>query len=195
MGAREEKQVLRKKIRAIRDSLSKNEMEQAAAQAANYLFHTQIYKNCKTLFTYVSFEYELSTYPLIKAALLDKKNVAVPKVLKKRDMKFYLITSINDLSPGYMGIPEPCQGKELLPNADSLILLPGMVFSGRGERIGYGGGFYDAWLARMKEKNSRGILIGYAYDFQIDYRENFPSEPHDWKVDFMITPSGIIYSS
>jgi len=192
----EKKKEMRADICTMRAKLTQEEIDSAAAAALVRLLMTREYQECHSIFTYVSYQQELSTLPLLQAAFLDSKVVAVPKVIRKRHMEFYRINSIKMLYSGFMGIPEPKDDTEaLLPDTHSLILLPGVAFSAAGKRLGYGGGYYDTWLSRQKVMDAKPALAGYAYDFQICNDNDFPAEPHDQSVGLVVTPTRTIYTA
>lgn len=132
---------------------------------------------------------------------------------KQAEMEFYRITAWEELKAGYQGIPEPealperafsvwfaKTEKEARAHTERLhlrMLLPGAVFDRSGNRIGYGGGFYDRWLAKWEHihtgRGDTAVLekIGLAYGIQIV--EALPTETFDRRVDDVITEEGSIY--
>jgi 5-formyltetrahydrofolate cyclo-ligase len=125
---------------------------------------------------------------LKKSILLDKV-VAVPRInLATGEMKAYIIDAIDScLAPGEYGIREPVSAcKELSYSDLELIIAPGLGFTLRGERLGYGGGFYD----RFKHDHSHAGTCSLTYNRLIlDY---LPVKNHDLPVDYLITESGVI---
>ena len=116
---------------------------------------------------------------VIRDALLADKTVAVPKVVNKNGQMYFAAINKNDkFENGLYNIPEP-SNTEIAPSAD-LILVPGVVFSTKGERIGQAGGFYDRYL-----RNSSCHSIGVAYDFQVF--DEIPTELHDVPVNEIIS--------
>ena len=96
-----------------------------------------------------------------------------------------------DLSPGYKGIPEPgpwCR-KAPVPFEETLVIVPGIAFDRSGGRIGYGGGYYDTYLAGK----TKCIKAAAAYSMQIT--EQIPTEPSDVKMDLIITEKELIVCS
>ena len=95
--------------------------------------------------------------------------------------------SINDpLSINKYGIPEPISNKIVYPN---ILLVPLVAFDKDLNRIGYGGGFYDRYIDKIK-KNKKIITIGLAYSFQ--KVKNIPVNKYDFKLDHIVTNKGII---
>lgn len=152
------------------------------------------------IFCYVAFREEVDTEELIHTALKMGKTVAVPKVHGENQMNFYKIHSLTELMPGYQGImepktenPEQWKINEIKPGlADAgaktgkraVMLLPGAAFDKAGNRIGYGGGFYDTYL----QKYPCFYKIGLA--FSVQCVKEIPAENHDIRVDLIMTELG-----
>ena len=107
------------------------------------------------------------------------KHVAVPKV-QGEIMHFYEITALSDCVPGAFGILEPAGEEKDRIATPGFMLVPGLAFDKNGNRLGYGGGFYDKYLASHEEI----ITAALGYDFQIV--EKVPSESHDRRMDYLI---------
>ena len=104
------------------------------------------------------------------------KGVSVPKVFGDT-MRFIWLTSLQDVAPGYCGIPEPLADSPEADDPHALVLMPGLAFDPAGHRVGYGGGFYDKFLAQEPEHPTLALCYG----FQL-----FPcleTDPHDIPVD------------
>lgn len=182
------KEEVRAQIRSKKRALTEKEQKDRGMQAFLCLTEAKEYKEASYLFTYVSYNQEIDTWQVIRQAFADGKQVAVPKV-EGVEIVFYQITSLEELQEGYQGIMEPNTTIRIEPNKRESIfmLLPGLAFSKTGERIGYGGGFYDRYLERYKEASIK--KCGFAYDFQV-----FPElaiEEFDQKVDFVVTEKGM----
>lgn len=186
---KEEKKILRNKILSIRDSLNKNEKEIMDNEIFNKLKNTELYKNARNIFIYISFSNEINTINIIKKALEDKKDVFIPKIYKAdRSMKAIKLNSFDDLKKNSMGILEPIDDSKYIEKENiDLIVVPGVVFDKDCNRIGYGGGYYDRYLKDIAYKNNKVVL---AYDLQVI--DKIESEEHDIKVDYIITNSKII---
>ncbi len=140
-----------------------------------------------TVLSYVSFKSETDTHTLIEELLGMGIRVAVPKV-NKDEIEFYYIESLDDLTPGYMGIPEPAEYMSAWEPQDEsegchadMILVPGSVFDLMNNRIGYGGGYYDRFLSRYPGLYS----IGLAYSCQIT--DKIPADAWDKPLDMVVT--------
>ncbi|MBM4128885.1 MAG: 5-formyltetrahydrofolate cyclo-ligase [Nitrospira sp.] len=184
------KKILRRKMLAKRDLLSPSERRRKDAIIRHTLFSTPVFKEANTVFFYASFRTESETISMIKETLKMGKRVVVPKVDREmRRLRLYEIKDINELSPGYAGIPEPSLSDERLRNIEDIdiVIIPGVVFDYSGNRIGYGGGYYDRVLSEMRKKLP---FIALAYKEQLV--DLIPAEEHDVKVDMIITDEGIV---
>ena len=144
------------------------------------------FQQCTVLFAYIPYHDEVQTNAMIEYAWQHGKVVAVPRVTGET-MKFYAITKWNALKSGYKGIQEPyrCE-QEIIPNAQSLMLVPGVGFDMGGNRCGYGKGFYDRYL----EAYSNLHTIALAYDCQIC--NTLPIDSHDRIMHKIVTESRVI---
>lgn len=142
-------------------------------------------------FFFASFRSEVDTFEMMRAVLSAGKKVLVPKVEKeKHSLLLYEIRDTDELAPGFIGIPEPHAAAEAPPadvsDAD-LVVIPGSGFDPAGDRIGYGGGYYDRLLAGLK----RDIpVIAPAYEEQIV--ASIPAEPHDVRISVIVTDRRVI---
>ena len=109
----------------------------------------------KTIGITLSMENEVNTYPIIEKAWKEGKRVVVPKCNKEtRTMSFRQISNFDQLETVYMNLREPIPALTEEVNADEIDLqiVPGVAYTERGERIGYGGGYYDRYLVHYKGK-------------------------------------------
>ncbi len=198
---REEKAMLRKQMIKKRNELPKKQKELWDRQILEYLKAYEEANPCPVYLCYVNYKSEVSTKEFIEWCLNNRKTVFVPKVeldalQKKHWMAFYRIDSLEELKTGYQGIlePEGLQEKSFSEwvkkqrKADIRMLLPGAGFDRMGNRIGYGGGFYDRWLEKWKNLSMERIALAYAFQIVSE----IPAEESDKTVDFMITERGFI---
>lgn len=173
-----DKKEIRLKMKKMRADLLPQEREEAAFRVLLELQKLPQWAAAKTLFCYASYGAELPTAEIAAA----HPQVAYPKVFPDGKMRFFLG---GELKAGYRGIPEPQGGVEVVPQAGDLMLLPGLAFDMKGNRLGYGGGYYDRYLAALKE---RPICCGICYEEQILVKETLPKEPWDQPLDLLIAP-------
>lgn len=147
----------------------------------NKFLNSQIYKQCKSIFTYVSMGSEVDTIKVIESAISDSKIIAVPKTTENNKMIFVKINSLNELEAGKFNILEPVLNDEIISDEFTIFLVPALAFDKNNYRLGYGGGYYDRYLANIKCLKK----IGLAYNFQIV--DNVPHNNFDISVDFVIT--------
>lgn len=151
-----------------------------------------VWNEISWFYPFVSYGTEVDTLELIRE-LLEKEttgtepnhrkiHVAVPRVAG-RDMDFYEIHAMEDLKPGYHGILEPAEHCPKVEAAEGLMLLPGLAFDREGHRVGYGGGYYDRYLARYQSPSLH--LYAVAYDFQIV--DHIEAQEHDIPPHRIIT--------
>lgn len=138
-------------------------------------------KKAYCIYCYASMRHEAGTWKFMEFMFNLGKCIAVPKVSGK-DMDFYVIKGRCDLEEGTMGIMEPKVSCIKIHDTDAPVIVPGIAFDKKRNRLGYGGGYYDRFFEQ--EPCHRRIAI--AYDFQIFDR--IPSDPHDRAVDMIIVP-------
>lgn len=150
---------------------------------------SELYRNAKVIFTYVSYNNEVDTYKLIETAIKDGKRVACPKTRNHGLMDFLEIHSFHDLKENERGIPEPIDGIILEPNADTLMIMPGCAYDPSGNRIGYGGGYYDRYLANY----AKGLFSCIALFYSCQEAPSIQPEEYDIKPDLILNEKGFIY--
>ncbi len=171
-----------------RAGLPLEERNMASAAIARHLFSFPPYEKACEIYCYVSVRHEVETSCIIRESLRAGKRVAVPKVLGKRNMEFYFIDRAEELLPGGWGIPEPeGRGERLaLPGKDALFIVPGVAFDRTGTRLGYGGGFYDAYLSRYPHCQTAALA------FEVQLTERIPAACYDVRISTIITEKGIV---
>ncbi len=141
--------------------------------------------SARTILFFAPLPDELDVWPVLEFSLALGVNCALPffDTEKKTYGAKIIQTLATDIVTGKFGVREPAATcAEIQLNQFDLILVPGMAFDLNGNRLGRGQGFYDRLL-----ENASGIKCGVCHDFQL--LEKIPSEPHDAKVDFVLTPN------
>lgn len=154
------------------------------------LFSLPQFNNSRTIFFFATFRSEVDTLPHIDDALKMRKRVILPRVDRSvRELRLYEIMGTEELSPGFLGIPEPDVpfDRERGINDVDIIIMPGAAFDHAGNRLGYGGGYYDKLLSRLEKPIP---LIAIAYEEQIF--SSIPHEAHDIQVHTIVTDKRII---
>lgn len=173
------KQELRKSIREQKRAMTLEEINARSAELGKLFIASEAYQNAETIYGYLPYNQEVRTVPILEQAIRDGKRVAVPKVYGD-DMKFLYLEDFSRVEKGYSGIPEPVDDGPVADDETALVLMPGLAFDPQGHRIGYGGGFYDRFLA--KEPNHPTLALCYA--FQI--LPELETEEFDIPVDTVI---------
>lgn len=185
-------QLLRKKILAERDAIDPGVLKNMSSLIEANIFKIDTFREASTFFVYVNFRSEVETTEIIKRLLVNKKKVTVPitHVKEKRIDAIHITQPEEELVPGYCNILEPKKdiwiSKKVEPQEIEVILLPGSVFDEQGGRFGYGGGFYDRFLA----SNPNAVRIGIAFDLQVV--KKVPLQDHDELLDYVVTEQRII---
>ncbi len=180
----EEKEEIRSSFLNKRNELSKEQCKTDSLTIAKRVLSLKQLQKAETIFVYASYKNEVETRRLIQKLLSMGKRVALPKV-REKEMDFFLIHSWQELVFGYHGILEPDGAGELVvPTKQDVMLMPGVAFDLNGNRIGYGGGYYDRYLEQQKENIP--CLIGLGYELQL-FPKILPTEPQDKQVNFVVT--------
>lgn len=174
-----DKQALRKQIRERKRAMTPQQIQQASAALAEKFAASEQYRQAKTIYGYLPYNQEVRTVPMLERALADGKKVAVPKVYGE-EMRFIYMTDLSQVAMGYAGIPEPVADAPVAEDPTALVLMPGLAFTEKGDRMGYGGGFYDRFLAN--EPNHPTVAL--CYEFQMV--DQLPTQEHDIPVDLVL---------
>lgn len=183
----ESKSKIRKRILNVRNNMSKEDVKKNSNAIMDKITGLDIYKQSKVVFIYMDFKNEVMTSNLIKRMLSEKKRVVIPYTDSINTVLIPSeITKESDLKQNSFGYFEP---KSILPvNIEEidLVIVPGVVFDKNLNRIGFGKGYYDKILNRLKPSAKKVAL---AHDFQV--LEDIPAEEHDVKMDMIITEKNI----
>jgi 5-formyltetrahydrofolate cyclo-ligase len=184
----EEKKKMRKKVKQLLTQLTDKEKQEYSEAIAEKLYALSAWKKAKCIGITISRGNEVHTLPIIEKAWCEGKKICVPKCdPDEKTMVFREIHSFAQLESVYFGLLEPIEDitKEVEAAEMDLMVVPGIVFSRDGYRIGYGGGYYDRYLQQFTQ-----TTISLAYSVQIV--ERVPAEPHDIPVQMIITNNEVI---
>lgn len=152
-------------------------------ELAAKLFETEAWQNAQTIGTTVSSPIEVDTALIMQVAQQQGKKVYLPKTMPERQMAFLPFTGTADLVTSSFGIPEPQYSADWVEHNLDLILVPGIGFATDSTyRIGFGGGYYDRYLAKFTGKTI--ALVPTAMKFAT---AQWPIEPYDIKIQQLIT--------
>ena len=175
-----DKKELRRAIREQKRAMTEEDIQNRSAHLAEMFFQTPAYQKAKTVYGYLPYNQEVRTVPILQRALDDGKQVAVPKIYGDT-MRFLYLSDLSLVEKNAMGIPEPIADEPVAEDETALVLMPGVAFTKAGDRMGYGGGFYDRFLS--KEPNHPTVAL--CYDFQMV--ESLPTEEFDIPVDVVLS--------
>ena len=179
------KDTLRKKILDARFALTPEERRAKSREIEQKLFGLPEFRNAARVMFYASFQSEVETHSMIRRALAEGKLVVLPKV-KGKELELLETTNFDrDVSPGAWGILEPDRGKPAVVQDIGLIIVPGAVFDERGNRVGYGAGFYDRLLAQYQ-----GMTAALAFELQVVPQVS--ADAHDVPVKKIVTEMRVI---
>ena len=169
---------LRSMIRAKKRAMPPDEID-AKSQRLGELFRaSEVYQKAQSIYGYLPYNQEVRTTPMLRQAQLDGKRVAVPKCYGD-EMRFIWLDDLDRVEKGYANIPEPIDDGPIADDPAALVLMPGLAFDPQGHRIGYGGGFYDKFLAKEMHPT-----LALCYDFQM--LEHLETEQFDIPVDTVL---------
>lgn len=165
----------------LRREMGKELIEEYSDKIYQNLIKTDLYENASTIFVYVSMDKEINTEKIIRKALADGKEVYVP-FIEEKSMKANKLEKYEDLVEGKFKI-KTTKSNISLENPD-LTLVPGLTFDKSKNRIGYGGGYYDKFLANSKT-TSLGLFMSPFESLEI------PTEEYDMDLDYILTEEGL----
>lgn len=173
------KQELRRTIRERKRAMTEEEIVERSNALAEKFYNSPAYQAASTIYGYLPYNQEVRTVPMLQRALDEGKRVAVPKVYGE-EMRFIYLEDLTQVSKGYAGIPEPIADAPVADDKRALVLMPGLAFDPQGHRIGYGGGFYDKFLA----KEPHHPTLALCYEFQM--QAHLDTEEFDIPVDTVL---------
>jgi len=186
----EDKRVLRKNMISRRQAFTGSKKAEANRKIYDNILSLQAFEKAGHIHAYVSTPSEADTYGIMEYILhlSSQKHLFLPRVTGEGTMEFFEVTDLNrDLKVGYKGITEPVAPIERASNqSPEIILVPGVAFDKNFNRMGYGKGFYDRYLALRGQKS---LKVGVCYSFQL--LQEIPCEENDVKMDIIVTDDGI----
>ena len=181
-----EKDKIRKEILEKRNNLSTEEVEKKSDLIIQNL--EKFIKNAENIMIFMDMKNEVRITKLMK--LYPEKSFFISKITdsKNREMKINKYEE-NELILHKFGYYESSSSDFYNENILDIVIVPAVVFDSKKNRIGFGGGYYDTFLKKIREENKKILFIGICYDFQII--EKVPAEEHDVVLDFVVSESRI----
>lgn len=192
-GARQEKARLRREVRAAVGRLTPDERRAASARICERLNGSDRVHRAACVMLFDALPDEPDVSPVAAAALARGKTVCYPRI--DWDRRLLTPVAVDDLgfvrTSARHGVHEPEGGREIHPSEVDLVIVPGVAFDPTGARLGRGGGFYDRFLEALVERvESRGA-VGVGVCFECQRVERVPREPHDVRVEAVVTEKGV----
>lgn len=182
------KKEVRQKYKELRQQLSENETEELSLQIANQLIRLDIWQHSfYHLFLPIESQKEVNTEYILQVLAGKDKNIVLSKSdFSTREMTHFLLTDNTTIKKNAYDIPEPIDGLEVPVSKIDVVFVPLLAFDEKGNRVGYGKGFYDKFLAECKPEI---LKIGVSF-FE---PENIISDVlnTDIQLDLCITPTKV----
>ena len=185
MNLHEQKIRLRNELKQRRSELPESKRNEMSQQIIKFLHEIDDFNQAKSIFCYISYLSEVETSLLINHFLEQDLALAVPKIIGKSEMIAAELTHLIDLEPDKMGILTPKSNQSVSIPFD-IAFTPGVGFTDKGDRLGYGRGYYDRWFAKNEVKTKIGIA------FEAQVVETLPTEETDMSLDILVTEERII---
>ncbi|MEW6328959.1 MAG: 5-formyltetrahydrofolate cyclo-ligase [Candidatus Micrarchaeota archaeon] len=182
------KHAVRKRILERRNACPRLFVREHSAKIAKRLFSLPEFKRARSVLFYVSKGCEVDTRAMIRKAIRMKKKIIVPvSDTKRKKLILSELKNFSHLAPGAYRILEPRKEKirKFPARALELAVVPGVAFDEKGARIGFGGGYFDKLLKKV-----RAPVLALAFDFQVV--DEIACEPHDARVHKIITEKRVI---
>ena len=175
---------IRKKYKALREQLSENQIEDKSLAIANQLLQLDIWNHSfYHIFLPIEEQKEVNTEYILNILAGKDKNIVISKSnFEDYSMSHFLLTDNTTLRKNQYNIPEPIDGIAILPPQIDVIFIPLLAFDIKGNRVGYGKGFYDRFLSECKPKT---LKIGLSF---FDPEEDIEVEKNDIRLDYCVTP-------
>lgn len=189
-----DKSTVRNRLLACRKTLPTHARKKASGVIESYLTSLPVWKTAETIIMYLPVNAEVDTWNIFNRAQSRGSRTLLPCCRKNQPggMDFFNVMCHKELILGMYDIPEPDPNQCVRiehPNPD-LVILPGVGFDRQGYRLGYGGGYYDRFLA--EHNMASALIIGLGFSCQIVDR--LPHDPWDKKVDLVITEKETIWT-
>lgn len=167
----------------LQSAMTFNNERLEAQKLYHKLFNTKAWKDAQIIATTISNPLELNTIPIIQKAFVQNKITVVPKDFGHRNMQFYIYNLHDKLAMGIHGIWEPIDSPSIPAKYINLMIVPCLKIDARGNRIGFGKGYYDKFLHKYPNINTVSLARRVSYT----KRANWKVSPNDVQIKHVIT--------
>ncbi len=183
------KETLRQRIMILRECMTNEDREKASYYVLDSFFKLPEYQNAEAIFAFAGFGSEVSTLNAVFKMINSGKKVSLPRVIDDTTMEFFEVRKISDIQKSSYGIPEPRGNNEPVDYRPDIIIMPGVAFDRKFNRLGYGKGYYDRYL-RLKGYDRFVWKIALGFSCQVVHR--VPVDKYDVAMDMVITEKDVI---
>ncbi|MEO8103506.1 MAG: 5-formyltetrahydrofolate cyclo-ligase [Betaproteobacteria bacterium] len=189
----EAKKALRATVLAVRDAMPPAARQRAGDAIMQRLYGLDVYRDAKSVLTYMSIGAEVDTHGFFDRLRADAKIAVLPRIDKAlKLLTLHRVEGHADLVDGIWGIREPRADAPRMAITDlDMVLMPGLAFDFTGNRLGYGAGYYDRLLAPAPVKATRRpVRVAAAFDCQVV--DAVPAGPADQPFHFLVTETRLL---
>jgi 5-formyltetrahydrofolate cyclo-ligase len=179
-----DKDKIRKVMLERRNRLNAQEISKRSEAIQEFVIFSKEFQWANVIGAYFAFGSEVSTNLIIERARIVGKKIALPRIEEDK-IAFYGLSTVKSLIRNRFGILEPLPCEQI--SYIDMVVVPGIVFDKKGNRLGYGKGYYDRLLSGIKT-----FTIGLAYSFQL--LEHLPHDRFDERLDAIASEDGIHYT-
>lgn len=179
------KKEIRREVLAARRALSDTQVHELSLLICENIRKSKVYQEAENVCLYMPINNEADVALLLDRVYHDGKTAWLPRV-HGDIMEFHYFDQETPVVIGDFNITEPDSEEILQPDEKTLIIMPGAVFSVSRDRIGYGGGYYDKYLEKHPDVKTMAAC------FELQIRDEIPTEPHDIKPQALVSEKRII---
>lgn len=185
-----DKNQLREHYKALRKKRTDEQRLEESIAIANRVLELPLWTaNYFHLFLSSTKHHEVNTEPLLTVLQAKDKLVVLPKMEGKNSLDHYLLTDATPIKINPLGIPEPQEGIAVPPSKIEVVFAPLLAYDLRGNRLGYGKGYYDRFLEQCSPEC---IVVGLSF---FEPEESIPFDGNDIPLDYCVTPQSVFHFS
>ncbi|MGE5379690.1 MAG: 5-formyltetrahydrofolate cyclo-ligase [Methylocystaceae bacterium] len=180
------KKEIRQQVVNTRQALTTQEIKEKSERIANHFEQVPALTSARTVMGYAPFRNEVDIFPWLIKKYEQGVTILLPRtVAATGDLEAVPFVPGQQMLKNKLGVSEPL-GSEVEPRLIEAVIVPGVVFDRRGYRLGYGKGFYDRFLPRLRKG---AFACGVAFELQMV--DEVPHEEHDYRLSCLVTEQGV----